>query len=117
LAAAGQSWWQVLPLGPPDRYHSPYKAKSAFAVWRGVVAGPPARGRAACRSAVSSVRSCVASRRIAAVAAWQAALFATDAAGFFWAGFNVGFDPVEKGPDHRHRRNLSAANPLRKLAD
>jgi hypothetical protein len=26
------------------------------------------------------------------MAAWQAALFATDAAGFFWAGFNVGFD-------------------------
>ena len=24
LAAAGQSWWQVLPLGPPDRYGSPY---------------------------------------------------------------------------------------------
>jgi 4-alpha-glucanotransferase len=31
LAAAGQSWWQVLPLGPPDRYRSPYKARSAFA--------------------------------------------------------------------------------------
>lgn len=31
LAAAGQSWWQVLPVGPPDRYHSPYKAHSAFA--------------------------------------------------------------------------------------
>src|SRR5579862_8803930 len=25
LSAAGQSWWQVLPLGPPDRYGSPYK--------------------------------------------------------------------------------------------
>lgn len=33
LAAAGQSWWQVLPLGPPDRYRSPYKARSAFAAW------------------------------------------------------------------------------------
>jgi 4-alpha-glucanotransferase len=31
LAAAGQSWWQILPLGPPDRYGSPYKARSAFA--------------------------------------------------------------------------------------
>jgi 4-alpha-glucanotransferase len=31
LAAAGQSWWQMLPLGPPDRYRSPYKARSAFA--------------------------------------------------------------------------------------
>jgi 4-alpha-glucanotransferase len=33
LAEAGQSWWQVLPLGPPDRYGSPYKARSAFAAW------------------------------------------------------------------------------------
>jgi 4-alpha-glucanotransferase len=37
LAAAGQSWWQVLPLGPPDRHHSPYKARSAFAAWPGLV--------------------------------------------------------------------------------
>jgi len=35
LAAAGQSWWQMLPLGPPDRYGSPYKARSAFAAWPG----------------------------------------------------------------------------------
>lgn len=40
LAAAGQSWWQVLPLGPPDRYHSPYKSKSAFAAWPGLLAEP-----------------------------------------------------------------------------
>jgi 4-alpha-glucanotransferase len=33
LAAAGQSWWQMLPLGPPDRHRSPYKARSAFAAW------------------------------------------------------------------------------------
>jgi 4-alpha-glucanotransferase len=33
LAEAGQTWWQVLPLGPPDRYHSPYKSRSAFAAW------------------------------------------------------------------------------------
>ena len=38
LAAAGQSWWQVLPLGPPDRYRSPYKSSSAFAAWRGLLA-------------------------------------------------------------------------------
>ncbi len=42
LAAAGQSWWQVLPLGPPDRHHSPYKSKSAFAAWRGLLADPRA---------------------------------------------------------------------------
>ena len=42
LAAAGQSWWQMLPLGPPDRYGSPYKAKSAFAAWPGLLAEPRA---------------------------------------------------------------------------
>jgi 4-alpha-glucanotransferase len=42
LAAAGQSWWQVLPLGPPDRHHSPYKARSAFAAWPGLLADPHA---------------------------------------------------------------------------
>jgi 4-alpha-glucanotransferase len=31
LVEAGQSWWQVLPLGPPDRHGSPYAARSAFA--------------------------------------------------------------------------------------
>ena len=43
LAAAGQSWWQVLPLSPPDRYRSPYKATSAFAGWRGLLSAPRAR--------------------------------------------------------------------------
>jgi 4-alpha-glucanotransferase len=42
LAAAGQSWWQVLPLGPPNRQSSPYKAASAFAAWRGFLADPQA---------------------------------------------------------------------------
>jgi len=42
LAAAGQSWWQVLPLGPPDRYGSPYKARSAFAASPALLASPRA---------------------------------------------------------------------------
>src|ERR1700738_2499432 len=42
LHAAGQSWWQVLPLGPPDRRRSPYKARSAFAAWPGLLAEPSA---------------------------------------------------------------------------
>ncbi|HWF73419.1 MAG TPA: 4-alpha-glucanotransferase [Solirubrobacteraceae bacterium] len=42
LAAAGQSWWQVLPLGPPDRFRSPYKSRSAFAAWPGLLADPRA---------------------------------------------------------------------------
>jgi 4-alpha-glucanotransferase len=47
LAAAGQRWWQVLPLAPPDRYGSPYKARSAFAAWPGLLAAPRARVSAA----------------------------------------------------------------------
>jgi 4-alpha-glucanotransferase len=46
LAAAGQTWWQVLPLGPPDRYRSPYKARSAFAAWPGLLESPRAPVRA-----------------------------------------------------------------------
>ena len=42
LAAAGQSWWQVLPLGPPDGVGSPYAASSAFAAWKGFLAEPDA---------------------------------------------------------------------------
>src|SRR3954447_9951510 len=42
LAEAGQSVWQMLPLGPPDRYRSPYKARSAFACWPDLLADPKA---------------------------------------------------------------------------
>src|SRR5438093_7029364 len=42
LQAAGQSWWQVLPLGPPDAFGSPYTSSSAFATWRGLLADPDA---------------------------------------------------------------------------
>ncbi len=42
LAAAGQSWWQVLPLNPPDEHGSPYMARSAFAGWTGLLAEPRA---------------------------------------------------------------------------
>src|SRR3954464_688485 len=60
LALAGQRWWQMLPLGPPDRYGSPYKSPpafaappagsgspykspSAFAAWPGLLEKPRAR--------------------------------------------------------------------------
>src|SRR6059058_1332860 len=43
LASARQSWWQMLPLGPPDRYGSPYKSPSAFAALPGLLAEPRAR--------------------------------------------------------------------------
>lgn len=42
LEAAGQAWWQVLPLGPPDRHRSPYKSRSAFAAWPGLLGQPGA---------------------------------------------------------------------------
>src|SRR5262249_3132155 len=43
LAAAGQTWWQGLPLGPPDDEGSPYMASSAFAAWPGLIGSPRAR--------------------------------------------------------------------------
>ena len=42
LADAGQTWWQMLPLGPPDRYGAPYKTRSAFAAWPGLLESPSA---------------------------------------------------------------------------
>jgi 4-alpha-glucanotransferase len=42
LDAAGQSWWQVLPLGPPDETGSPYAAQSAFACSPALLAEPDA---------------------------------------------------------------------------
>jgi 4-alpha-glucanotransferase len=42
LASAGQTWWQMLPLGPPDKHGSPYKAASAFAAWPGLLEKPSA---------------------------------------------------------------------------
>jgi 4-alpha-glucanotransferase len=42
LAAAGQRWWQVLPLGPPDAGGSPYTAASVFAGSTALLAEPDA---------------------------------------------------------------------------
>lgn len=47
LAAAGQSFWQVLPLGPPDRHGSPYKSRSAFACRPALLEAPDAHVSAA----------------------------------------------------------------------
>jgi 4-alpha-glucanotransferase len=43
LERAGQSWWQLLPLGPPDEHGSPYASSSAFAAWSGFLGDPDAR--------------------------------------------------------------------------
>jgi 4-alpha-glucanotransferase len=42
LAEAGQSWWQVLPLSPPDGHGSPYSSSSAFAASAALLADPDA---------------------------------------------------------------------------
>jgi 4-alpha-glucanotransferase len=42
LAAAGQTWWQMLPLTPPDKHGSPYKSASAFAASPALLADPTA---------------------------------------------------------------------------
>jgi 4-alpha-glucanotransferase len=42
LAAAGQSWWQMLPLGPADDVGSPYRTTSAFAGSAALLADPAA---------------------------------------------------------------------------
>jgi 4-alpha-glucanotransferase len=42
LAAAGQTWWQTLPLGPPGEGGSPYKSPSVFAASPKLLADPAA---------------------------------------------------------------------------
>jgi 4-alpha-glucanotransferase len=42
LAAAGQSVWQVLPVGVPDQHGSPYKSPSAFAASPSLLESPDA---------------------------------------------------------------------------
>jgi 4-alpha-glucanotransferase len=43
LVDAGQSWWALLPLGPPDWAGSPYSSSSAFAAHPGYLEKPRAR--------------------------------------------------------------------------
>jgi 4-alpha-glucanotransferase len=42
LGRAGQRFWQILPLGPPDGFGSPYAGESAFAGGSGLLAEPDA---------------------------------------------------------------------------
>ena len=69
LADAGQSWWQVLPLGPPDEHGSPYKSASAFACSPALLAEPDAPVSAEERAAFRE-------REEAWIADWEA--FCTD---------------------------------------
>ena len=43
LVEAGQSWWALLPLAPPDSTGSPYASPSAFAAHAGFLERPHAR--------------------------------------------------------------------------
>jgi 4-alpha-glucanotransferase len=43
LVEAGQSWWALLPLAPPDSTGSPYASPSAFAAHPGYLERPHAR--------------------------------------------------------------------------
>lgn len=42
LRDARQSWWQILPVTPPDEHGSPYRSPSAFAGWAGLLEDPAA---------------------------------------------------------------------------
>jgi 4-alpha-glucanotransferase len=42
LAEAGQAWWALLPLAPPDATGSPYSSPSAFAAYAGYLETPNA---------------------------------------------------------------------------
>jgi 4-alpha-glucanotransferase len=42
LVDAGQSWWALLPLAPPDSTGSPYASSSAFAAYPGLLERPRA---------------------------------------------------------------------------
>src|SRR3954453_3418466 len=42
LAAAGQTWWQMLPLGPPDEFGSALRARPPFFGFPRLLADPKA---------------------------------------------------------------------------
>ena len=54
LAAAGQSWWQVLPLGPPDEFGSPYSVAVGVRGSPALLAEPDAHGSRPASSRTSS---------------------------------------------------------------
>ena len=55
LAAAGQRYWQILPLNPPDSAHSPYLSASTFAGSTDLLSPEPFMARGAL--AADEVRS------------------------------------------------------------
>ena len=62
LAEAGQSYWQVLPLGPIGEGGSPYKSPSAFAGSPELLAEPDARGHRRGAGGAARARGLLAAR-------------------------------------------------------
>jgi 4-alpha-glucanotransferase len=99
LHEAGQTWWQVLPLGPPDRHRSPYKARSAFAAWPGLLAEP--------RAAVSAAElSAFRERSRPWLADWER-----------FAGRGAAADQVRFDREWRRLRAYAAERGVRLLGD
>jgi 4-alpha-glucanotransferase len=91
LAAAGQSWWQVLPLGPPDEHGSPYKSPSAFAGWSGLLENPEA-----------PVTAAELEEYVEREAYWIAD----------WAAFNARAGKAGTGSDERHRKRRLSGDAI-----
>src|SRR6266702_6865450 len=99
LEAAGQSWWQVLPLGPPDEVGSPYRSASAFATSPLLLAEP---------------RAAVSEREVADFVTRHP----------FWAGEWAGFagagalaDQVRFGREWRALRDYARQRGVRLIGD
>jgi 4-alpha-glucanotransferase len=109
LAAAGQSWWQVLPLGPPDRHGSPYKSRSAFVAWRGFLADPRAPVSRAERAAFAARHPWAAPRDVADQVRFEREWGALRAYGASRGGRIIGDVPIYVAPgsdDHRAHPEL-----------
>jgi 4-alpha-glucanotransferase len=99
LAAAGQSWWQLLPLGPPDRTGSPYTSSSAFAGWPGLLADPAAPVSAAELTAFRSAHAFW-------IRDWER-----------FAGAGAGADQVRFEREWNALRRYAAARTVRLIGD
>jgi 4-alpha-glucanotransferase len=99
LAAAGQSWWQMLPLGPPDAHRSPYGSSSAFAAWPGLLEKPNAH------VGVSEIEDFVA-RHATWIGGWSA-----------FAGPRAIADQVRFEREWRALRAYAAAKGVRLIGD
>jgi 4-alpha-glucanotransferase len=99
LAAAGQSWWQVLPLGPPDEFGSPYRSPSAFA------ASPQLLGRPRARVTTAELQAFVA----------RHAFWAGDWKSF--AGADAIADQVRFEREWNALREYAAARGVRLIGD